>query len=133
MLSCVRREIRSWSTRVAFFEYSYSKPSVLGKYSYSLGCVLGTPLKKQWSTTSTLPNGKASCTSALKCQSNFVLPRVMSNYVTTSVRSLVIVQVQAFDFLRCRTSANCYWSRRVTHFQMCVHVERFRNILKHST
>ena len=60
--------------------------------------------------TSILPNGKASCRSALKCQSNFVLPRVMSKYVTTSVRSSFIVQVLAFNFLRCRTSANCYWS-----------------------
>ena len=32
------------------YSYSFSKPSVLGKYSYSLGCVLGTRLKKQSST-----------------------------------------------------------------------------------
>ena len=33
---------------VPFFEYSYSKPSVLGKYS--LGCVLNNRLKKQLNT-----------------------------------------------------------------------------------
>ena len=59
---------------------------------------------------------------ALKCKSNFFLPRVMSKYVTTSDRSSFIVQVQAFNFLCCRTSANCYWSHTVTHCQMCVHV-----------
>ena len=36
--------------RVPFFEYSYSKPSVVGKLSYSLGCVHATRLKKQSST-----------------------------------------------------------------------------------
>ena len=48
--------------------------------------------------TSTLSNGKASCRLALKCQSNFVLPRVMSKYVTTSVCSSFIVQVQGSNF-----------------------------------
>ena len=71
--------------------------------------------------TSTLSNGKASCRSALKCQWNFVPPRVLSKYVTTSVRSSFIVQIQVFNFLRWRTSANCYWSHTVTHFQTCVH------------
>ena len=82
---------------------------------------------------STLSKNNASCRSALKCQLNFVLPRVMSKYVTRSVCSSFIVQVQAFNFLRCRTSASCFWSHTVTHCRMSVHVERFRNILKYST
>ena len=64
--------------------------------------------------TSTLSDGKASGRSALKCQSNFVLTRIMSKYVKTSVHSSFIVQVQAFDFRCCRTSANCYWSHSHT-------------------
>ena len=48
--------------------------------------------------TSTLSNGKARCTSALKCQSNFVLPRIKSKYFTTSVCLSFIVQVQALNF-----------------------------------
>ena len=47
---------------------------------------------------STLSNGKASFRSALKRQSNFLLPCVMSKYVTMSVRPSFIVQVQAFNF-----------------------------------
>ena len=51
--------------------------------------------------------------------------RVTSKYVTTSVRSSYIVQEQVFDFLSCRSNANCYWSHTVTH---CAHVERFCNM-----
>ena len=42
----------------------------------------------------TLSNGKASCRSALKCRSNFILPHVMSKYITKSVCSSLIVQIQ---------------------------------------
>ena len=121
---------------VPFFEYSHSylylKPLVLGKYSYSLGCALGTLIKKQ-SSTRVLSQMAKEVVDQHQNVIKFCSASCMSKCVTKSVRSSFIVQEQAFNFLCCRTSANCYWSHTVTHCQMRVHVERFRNIFKHST
>ena len=48
--------------------------------------------------TSTLSNGKARCWTVSKGQLNFVLPCIMSKYVTKSVCSSFTVEVKAHNF-----------------------------------
>ena len=92
---------QSWSarTRAPIFEHSFVL--VLELFSTRKILVLVRlctrySFVKAIEYTSTFSKGKASCMSALNYQSNFVLPRVMSKYVTPSVRLLCKYKLLTF-------------------------------------